>query len=458
MSRRRTTRLAAVAATCGLLLSGCGFSVYDLPLPGGADVGDDPYEVKVMFRDVLDLVPKSAVKVNDISVGRVEEVEVQDFHAELTLVLNKDVKLPDNAVAEIRQTSLLGEKFVQLAPPESNPSSERLGDGDVIDLERSGRNPELEEVLGALSLVLNGGGVGQLKLITNELNKTFEGREGTIKSVLSELDTFMTQLDGRKQDIVEALEAVNDLSVSLNRHTDDLDLALEELPSAIASVDRQRNDLVKMLRALSDLSSVGTRVIAESKDATIRSLELLAPTLTQLAKSGDNVAQAFQMFLTYPFLDAVVGENPQEARDLHMGDYTNLSIDMDINLDRILSSGFGLPNGEELPSCASLDEADLGDACRDALGNVTRLTRDLLGGLTGGGDDGGGLLGGLTGGRRGGGGGGGGQGGEQGGGLLGDLLGRAAVGAQQGSSQSPLSVEGVDRDLAAMLVWGAMPR
>ena len=38
------------------------------------------------------------------------------------------------------------------------------------------------------------------------------------------------------------------------------------------------------------------------------------------------------MFLTYPFVDAVVGNNPPVARNLHMGDYTNLSVELDIDL------------------------------------------------------------------------------------------------------------------------------
>jgi phospholipid/cholesterol/gamma-HCH transport system substrate-binding protein len=36
--------------------------------------------------------------------------------------------------------------------------------------------------------------------------------------------------------------------------------------------------------------------------------------------------------LTYPFVDAVVGKNPAQARNLHMGDYTNLSVQLDLNL------------------------------------------------------------------------------------------------------------------------------
>ena len=37
------------------------------------------------------------------------------------------------------------------------------------------------------------------------------------------------------------------------------------------------------------------------------------------------------MFLTYPFVDEVVGRDPQVARNLHMGDYTNLSIQLDVD-------------------------------------------------------------------------------------------------------------------------------
>ena len=46
--------------------------------------------------------------------------------------------------------------------------------------------------------------------------------------------------------------------------------------------------------------------------------------------SGDNFAKAFSVFLTYPFVDEVVGRDPQVARNLHMGDYTNLSITLDV--------------------------------------------------------------------------------------------------------------------------------
>lgn len=330
--RSRVSRLAALVCVAGLTLTGCDFSVYSLPLPGGADLGDHPYSVRVKFRDVLDLVPKSAVKVNDVTVGKVDEIKLVGFTADVTVMIRGDVELPANATAEIRQTSLLGEKFVSLKSPEEGASSDRLGDGDVIPLERSGRNAEVEEVLGAMSLLLNGGGVAQLKTISSELNKALEGREGDAKSVFRQLDEFMGQLDENKEDIVEAIESLNKLAISINEQRNSIELALDEMPAALASLDRQRDDLVKMLDALSQLSSVGTRVIRDSKAGTIESLQALDPILTKLGEAGDALPKAFQVFLTYPFVDEVVGRNPVQARNLHMGDFTNLSVQMDVDL------------------------------------------------------------------------------------------------------------------------------
>ncbi len=322
---------AALVAGLVLVLSSCGFSIYEMPLPGGTDTGDDPITVKVTFPDVLDLVPQSTVKVNDVSVGKVKAIKLVDNQAEVTVELRKDVDLPTNALASIRQTSLLGEKFVSLSAP-SDPVAARLGDGDRIGVERTNRNPEVEEVLGALSLVLNGGGIAQLKTISAELNKVLEGREGAAKSVLTQLRDFMGELDDNKDGIVTAIEKLNELAISANAQRATLTEALDELPSALESIDQQRTDLVKMLEALTQLSKTGTRVIKASKTATIDALTQLQPVLTGLAESGDSFAEAFHVFLTYPFVDDAVGRDPQVARNLHMGDFVNLAIKLDLRL------------------------------------------------------------------------------------------------------------------------------
>jgi phospholipid/cholesterol/gamma-HCH transport system substrate-binding protein len=327
--RRRTVALLAGLLSSALVLSGC--SIYDLPLPGGASTGSNPLHLTLMFRDVLDLVPQSTVKVDDVTVGKVKSIKLKGYVAEVEVQIPHDVKLPSNTTAQIRQTSLLGEKFIALDRPQ-NPGSGTLANNDVIGLDRTGRNPEVEEVFSALALLLNGGGVGQLKTIVSELNNTFSGHEDDVRSVLTQIRTFMGQLDDNKTAVVAAIENTNRLAAGLRSQDTTIKSALDHLPRALQSVNGQRADLVKLLKALTRLSSVGVKVIQASKTSTINSLRDLAPVLDGFAKAGQSFPKSLQVFLTYPFVDAAVGRDPQVARNLHMGDFTNLSIRLDLNI------------------------------------------------------------------------------------------------------------------------------
>jgi phospholipid/cholesterol/gamma-HCH transport system substrate-binding protein len=316
--------------------------IYDLPLPGGAATGKDAYHVTVEFADVLDLVPQSAVKVNDVTVGAVDSVHLDGWHARVSLRLRKDVRLPDNAVAELRQTSLLGEKFVSLSPPKTEAPQGRLKDGDTIPLPRSGRNPEVEEVLSALSLILNGGGVAQLKTINVELTRAMEGHEDDIHGAIRQLDVFIGGLDQHKAEVVRALDGLDRLSARLAAQKDDIATAIEDLGPGLTVLADQRKQLTAMLTALSDLGRVGTRVINASKADTVANLKALDPILTKLAEAGDNLPNALEMLVTYPF--------PQAATGAVQGDYTNLRITADIDLRTILTN----LNGGKDPGLPSL--------------------------------------------------------------------------------------------------------
>ena len=340
MSARRLMTTAA-ALLCAGSLTACE-GIYDLPLPGGAATGSDAYRVTVDFADVLDLVPQSSVKVNDVTVGAVDDVRLVGWHARVTLRLKKSVHLPDNAVAELRQTSLLGEKFVSLSPPTAEPPQGRLGDGDTIPLRRSGRNPEVEEVLSALSLVLNGGGVAQLKTINVELTRAMAGHEEDIRGAIRQLDTFVGGLDADKGEVVRAIDGLDRLSARLAAQKGDIATAIDNLGPGLTVLADQRAQLTRMLTALSDLGRVGTRVVNASKAETLANLRALQPILTTLAEAGANLPGALEMLVTYPF--------PQAATGAVQGDYTNLRVTADLDLRTILTN----LNGGKDPGLPSL--------------------------------------------------------------------------------------------------------
>ncbi|KAF2780322.1 MULTISPECIES: MCE family protein [unclassified Streptomyces] len=300
----------ALALTLGGVPAGVpGFDgIEDLPLPGGADLGDHPYTVTAELQDVLSLVPHAAVRVNDVAVGRITGIELgeDDWTARVTMEINGKVRLPADATARLEQSSLLGEKYVQLAAPAKDSGAGRLTDGSVIPLARTSRNTEVEEVFGALSLLLNGGGVNQLKTITRELNAALGGREPEVRSMLKRVNTLVGDLDDHRGDITDALDAVNRLSSTLAHRKEDVGTVLTDLSPGLKTLEKQRGSLLTMLRSLDTLSGVAVSTIDASKDDMIADLKAVAPTLKALADAGTDLPDSLQVLLTYPFTDEVL--------------------------------------------------------------------------------------------------------------------------------------------------------
>ncbi|MGH3916598.1 MAG: MCE family protein [Pseudonocardiaceae bacterium] len=337
-------RLALVTLLIGALSTGCGVlegGLAGVPLPGGVDTGEDPYQVTAEFTDVLELVPQSLVKVNDVSVGTVRDIQLATgtgtgpqagrWHAVVTLELPRSVELPANTVARVRSTSLLGEKFVDLAVPTAEPPRGRLADGDRIPVQRTGRATEVEEVLGALSLLLSGGGIDQIRTIAAELNSALEGNEPQLRALLTDLDTLVSGLDAHRGEINRALDGLNRLAATLARQRGQIATALDGLAAGLAVLADQRTQLTGMLVALDRLSVVATDTINRSRDDVLADLQLLRPTLQQLAAAGEDLPRALEIIATYPFTDGVV-------REAFKGDFINVYIRADLNLATVLEN------------------------------------------------------------------------------------------------------------------------
>lgn len=328
MTGRRVAAKLGALGLAGALLTGCSaVSLQGVPLPGGADLGSDPYEVTVQLRDALDLVPQSAVRANNVAVGQVKSVELdqKDWFANVVVQVNGGVKLPANAVAELKQTTLLGEKYIELSGPKDQPVQGDLAEGAVIPVARTGRFPEAEEIFGALSMLLNGGGIGQVQNIAQELNKALGGRTGDAKALLTDLNTLVGTLDGQRFNVTKALDGVNNLSIRLAQQRGDLDSVLTDLEPGLKVLSDQRPQLVGLLTSLDRLSDTATHVVEESHDDVVKDLELLGPTLRELADSGDALPKSLEVFATPPFTDAAIKPSAGRA----------LNLDLQLNVDLI---------------------------------------------------------------------------------------------------------------------------
>ena len=385
MSARRSI---AVAAAGALLLSGCGFKgLYTAPLPGGANLGSHPYTITGYFDNVLDLVPQSAVKVNDVARGKVTSISLTNcpvagrtkWCAKVNMEVNGSLNdLPSNSTAEIQQTSLLGEKYVQLiAPPAGQAASTMLRDGSAIKVQDTTSAPEVEEVLGALSLLLNKGGLTQIQNIAGELNKALgtPQRRQAVRSLITDLNTFVGTLDQQKDEITTALDDIDQLATTLNKQKSVIISALNTFPRALRVLNRERNNLVNLLSSLSHLGSVATNVINATQSQLVTSLKALDPVVTKLAEAGSNLPGALRIAGTYPF---PLGLSRQFIR----GDYANLDAVFDLSLTDQLCGALPQPLGTifcKLPGSINNPHSSGKSAKKTSSASETKLPPMLIG-------------------------------------------------------------------------------
>ncbi|WP_059020202.1 virulence factor Mce family protein [Mycobacterium sp. M26] len=331
MKVSRVIRLFAtvLSAVAVLATQGCEWrGVNSLRLPGTAGGGPGSFTIQVQLPDAINIEPNSRVRVADVTVGSITKVERQGWHALVTARLAGDVNLPENATAKIGQTSLLGSLHLELAPPLAAAPQGRLHEGSFIPLSSTGVYPTTEQTLSAVSLLLNGGGIGKVQDITEALSTAMRGREQDLRNLIQQIDTFVAKLNDQSSDIIHANDSLNNLAGQFAADKPTLDGALKTLPDALAVINEQRNNLTDALTRLGQFSALTTDTVNQTKDSLASELRSLGPVLDSLANAGPALTRSLGVLATYPW--------PQENLENWVrGDYANLTAVLDLTLSRI---------------------------------------------------------------------------------------------------------------------------
>jgi phospholipid/cholesterol/gamma-HCH transport system substrate-binding protein len=332
-SRVRRVGRAVVSAGLTVLLlagvSGCGDwqGANSLPLPGTQGREPGSYTIQAQLPDVDNIERNSRVRVGDVTVGNVTKIERQGWHALLTMSINGDVVLPSNTTAAVGQTSLLGSLHVELNPPKEAPEG-RLKEGSLIPLNDGSFYPSTEQTLASVSLVLSGGGLGNIQDITQALSTAFRGREDDLRSLITQLDKFVSYLNDQTSDIIAATDSLNNLVGQIADQKPVVDKALKTIPDALVVLKDQRNHLADALDQLGKFSALAADSVNQSKDALVKNLQNLGPVLQSLADSGIALTRSLDFYSTFPF------PKPTLTKWLR-GDTGNLVAVIDLTLSRL---------------------------------------------------------------------------------------------------------------------------
>jgi phospholipid/cholesterol/gamma-HCH transport system substrate-binding protein len=94
-------------------------------------IGSNNYVLYAQFNSVSGLKNDSSIELAGVEIGRVSKISLDPERqmALVTLKIHKDVKISDDAIASIKTSGMIGDKFIKITPGGSDTI---LQPGDTI--------------------------------------------------------------------------------------------------------------------------------------------------------------------------------------------------------------------------------------------------------------------------------------------------------------------------------------
>jgi phospholipid/cholesterol/gamma-HCH transport system substrate-binding protein len=91
--------------------------------------GTKGYTIYAEFDSTSGLREGAAVEMAGVEIGKIGRIQLKDYLSHVQMRIDNDVKIPDDTIASIRTSGLIGEKFVKL---NTGGSDEWMEEGDKI--------------------------------------------------------------------------------------------------------------------------------------------------------------------------------------------------------------------------------------------------------------------------------------------------------------------------------------
>ena len=214
-----------------------------------------------------------------------------------------------------------------IATPERDPKPD-IDEAQTVD---PCRYPTTEQVLSSLSVVLNGGGLSQMGEVVEELNNVVGGRGDVLADLIPRLNTLVGDLDDQTDRIIRATEGLDRLTAEVNGQTPVVQRALDTGPAVLQLLNDQRQNLVNALESVGNLSSTANEVLVKNGDDIKDIVPNMRALLSQLATTGPALTNSLRILLTFPFIEDTIDT-------VVKGDYVNSDLVLNLTPDRLSRS------------------------------------------------------------------------------------------------------------------------
>ena len=189
---RSLSVLASVA--CAVAVSSCAaLDVNNLPQPGN-NYGDG-YEIVLEFDNVLNLPDRAKVVKDGTTVGVVEEALLGKNAVDVTVRIDRSVRVPADVRAVLQQATVLGDIYVALDSPAAAAGSEpALAPGSRVPIAQTTSPPQLEETLANLANFVGSGSIQRIQSTIIGINRVTPERADQIRALASRVSRDLADL------------------------------------------------------------------------------------------------------------------------------------------------------------------------------------------------------------------------------------------------------------------------
>jgi phospholipid/cholesterol/gamma-HCH transport system substrate-binding protein len=258
---------------------------------------------RAAFHDASGLAPGNEVRVAGVRVGKVTGVELArgpggPYVRVGFRVDDHDVRLGTTTGATIRIKTVLGQKYLALAP--AGPG--RLADGAEIPLERTAAPFDVIEAVTGLADTLDAIDTNQLADAFTTLAQTFADTPASVKSSLDGLSRLSKTVSDRDTELRELLARAHDVSGVLAARDEEFRKLVADGSALLAEVSRRKDAIHDLLVGTNALATQLSGLIADNRGQLEPALRQLRGVVATLQRNRDNLEQTIQKM--GPFVDA----------------------------------------------------------------------------------------------------------------------------------------------------------
>jgi phospholipid/cholesterol/gamma-HCH transport system substrate-binding protein len=262
---RNPVIIGAISLSVIALLILGAFRAQDLPLIGGGDT------YTAAFTESGGLKPDDPVRIAGVRVGKVEKIQLDGDHVQVTFRVKTDSEFGSETGAAIRVNTLLGAMYLALEPAGSG----QLEAGSEIPVDRTSSPYDVVEAFSGLADTAE-------RIDTDQLARSMTTLADLTRNTPEEFQAALSGVSRLSANIAEKDERIGELLTNLQRVSSVLNERDEDIIDLMRQSDALFQALVARRDAVHDLL-VSTSSLSEELSALVRQTrEDLKPALTQL--------------------------------------------------------------------------------------------------------------------------------------------------------------------------------